>query len=265
VVIDAGPDTVKARVPVGRLACALCYNPVARKVYCVNTNSHGITVIDAVGDSVLATLRTGLRPKSVCVNTRDNKVYVANDVDHTMSVIDGALDSVLVNIAVGGGPKVVGYDSAANKVYCLVTQVGVVVFDGASDTVVARLGSRKPVDIAFDETRNRVYVADNGTSRVWVFADSVLTGVGARPAPDALGPQTGPTIVRGVLAMPEARGEKREARGELLDVAGRKVMDLHAGPNDVSRLSPGVYFVRSEPSAASSRPSAVVVRKVIIQ
>jgi hypothetical protein len=31
----------------------------------------------------------------------------------------------------------------------------------------------------------------------------------------------------------------------LLDACGRKVMALVPGPNDVSRLAPGVYFVQS--------------------
>jgi hypothetical protein len=35
-------------------------------------------------------------------------------------------------------------------------------------------------------------------------------------------------------------------RGELLDASGRKVMGLAPGPNDVSRLAPGVYFFTEE-------------------
>ena len=35
-----------------------------------------------------------------------------------------------------------------------------------------------------------------------------------------------------------------------LDAAGRQVMELRTGANDVSRLPPGIYFVR-EPSAGS--------------
>jgi hypothetical protein len=73
----------------------------------------------------------------------------------------------------------------------------------------------------------------------------------------------GPTVVRGVLFMIEARGEKREARSELLDISGRRVLDLKSGANDVSRLAPGVYFVL-EPSAVSREPSAVSVRKVVL-
>ncbi len=71
------------------------------------------------------------------------------------------------------------------------------------------------------------------------------------------------TIVHGVLLMPEAVGGERLAAGaHLLDISGRKVLDLHAGSNDVRQLAPGVYFVRSEPSAASRQPMAV--RKVIV-
>jgi len=49
----------------------------------------------------------------------------------------------------------------------------------------------------------------------------------------------------------------------VIDAAGRKVMDLHPGANDVSRLAPGVCFVREEPSAASrpqGRPDKIGVR-----
>jgi hypothetical protein len=70
----------------------------------------------------------------------------------------------------------------------------------------------------------------------------------------------GLTIVRGVLLM-EARGEKREARGELLDVSGRRVLDLKPGANDVSCLAPGVYFVRSADGGRRSSVSKVVLAR----
>jgi hypothetical protein len=46
-----------------------------------------------------------------------------------------------------------------------------------------------------------------------------------------------------------------------MDIAGRKVMGLRPGRNDVSRLPPGVYFAR----AVSHQPSAVDCHKVVIQ
>jgi hypothetical protein len=64
----------------------------------------------------------------------------------------------------------------------------------------------------------------------------------------------GATIACGVLNL--------QSGIALLDVSGRKALDLHAGTNDVSRLAPGVYFfVR----AASCKLSAVNCRKVVIQ
>ena len=71
-----------------------------------------------------------------------------------------------------------------------------------------------------------------------------------------------PTIVRGVLFLPSASGTGRDASNVLLDVAGRKVMELHPGTNDVRTLVPGVYFVRSELLAVCRQRSAVT--KVIV-
>jgi hypothetical protein len=89
-----------------------------------------------------------------------------------------------------------------------------------------------------------------------------LTGVtGETPNAEVRAPNCGPTIVRGVLLW-EACGTRHTAYGaELLDISGRKVLDLHAGPNDVSRLSPGVYFVRE----AQAQAQAQAVHKVVIQ
>jgi hypothetical protein len=66
--------------------------------------------------------------------------------------------------------------------------------------------------------------------------------------------------VRGVLFLAEASSRKSQA-ASLLDIGGRKVMDLRPGANDVSRLSPGVHFVRD--AAGGKRPGAGVRRVVI--
>jgi hypothetical protein len=62
------------------------------------------------------------------------------------------------------------------------------------------------------------------------------------------------TVIRGVLFLPEA--------SSLLDIAGRKVLNLHVGRNDVRALTLGVYFLREELRATSPKPQAV--RKVVI-
>ncbi|MBM3322917.1 hypothetical protein FJY69_05525 [candidate division WOR-3 bacterium] len=69
------------------------------------------------------------------------------------------------------------------------------------------------------------------------------------------------TIVRGVM-----KGSRLTADGsrqELLDAAGRKVMTLQPGPNDVSHLAPGVYFVRS--AAGDDRHASGLTRLLLVR
>jgi len=79
--------------------------------------------------------------------------------------------------------------------------------------------------------------------------DSVFGGVsGSRPEP-GIGVTSAPTIVRGVLLLPRdmtglSGNSDRVPRPVLLDVSGRKALDLKPGPNDVRALAPGVYLIR---------------------
>jgi len=80
-------------------------------------------------------------------------------------------------------------------------------------------------------------------------------GVGEQQRPQASSHKPQATIVRGVLFLHKATSLKSQA-ASLLDITGRSVVDLHAGANDVSGLSPGVYFVRSAQAQA--------VRKLVV-
>jgi len=102
---------------------------------------------------------------------------------------------------------------------------------------------------------------------------SVNTSIEETPSAAVRTTNAGPTIVRGVLFVqngdspPEVRGGRSPVQSPfcaLLDISGRKVMDLAPGANDVSRLAPGVYFVHSEPLAVSGRLSAVSCHRVVI-
>jgi len=86
---------------------------------------------------------------------------------------------------------------------------------------------------------------------VWIPAGA---GVGESFKPQASGHKLGPTLVRGVLFLggdcPRTGTVPKTA---LLDVAGRKVLDLAPGANDVSRLAPGVYYVMPGPTSGRSQ------------
>jgi hypothetical protein len=81
----------------------------------------------------------------------------------------------------------------------------------------------------------------------------------SEPGRTPLRQPAGPTIVRGFLSLQSAIWYLQSGI-VLLDVTGRKVMDLLPGENDVRHLSPGVYFLRSADSG--ERPA---VRKVVVQ
>jgi hypothetical protein len=69
------------------------------------------------------------------------------------------------------------------------------------------------------------------------------------------------TILSGTLrCQPTANGSQPSA--ELLDITGRRIMELRSGINDIRHVAPGVYFVY-EPTADSRQPAAV--RKVVVQ
>jgi hypothetical protein len=65
-----------------------------------------------------------------------------------------------------------------------------------------------------------------------------------------------------VLFLPEATRRKPQA-ASLLDISGRKVLDLKPGANDVRALAPGVYFVRQQGSRTQGFEDTSVNKVVI--
>jgi hypothetical protein len=74
--------------------------------------------------------------------------------------------------------------------------------------------------------------------RIWGKM-SPLPGI-TEGAVEVGGPALRATIARGVLRLPAGLASV------LLDISGRKVMDLKPGQNDIRHLAPGIYFVRRE-------------------
>jgi hypothetical protein len=109
------------------------------------------------------------------------------------------------------------------------------------------------IDIEVDTAGQVVIVYSTQDSGLWCARGTDVVGFRQvseqPPARQALLP----TVMRGVLNLEVGSRQNTGSRGELLDAAGRRVAELRAGANDVSRLAPGVYFVRQGPSAAVHR------------
>jgi uncharacterized delta-60 repeat protein len=121
----------------------------------------------------------------------------------------------------------------------------------------------QPVDIGLDADRN-VYVTGFSMSNAQDF-DYVTIKYVQEPGieetmSDGRGTRTiGPTVIRGVLFLPAPAFTPHSS---LFALSGEKVLDLHAGTNDVSRLAPGVYLVSSGQLAADGKASAMT--KVVL-
>jgi phosphoribosylformylglycinamidine (FGAM) synthase PurS component len=155
-------------------------------------------------------------------------------------------------------------------IYCArVSQAGVVFDSGpvvrqAGDQVGPALarGTGNQLLLAYEGWAGTVGDKTYNTDRIWGKMNP-SPGVEESRQPTAYGSQSTATIVRGVLLLGKpAQSTSGQSPISLLDISGRKVLDLRPGPNDVSRLAPGVYFVRHPGPGVRGRGE---VRKVVIQ
>jgi hypothetical protein len=152
------------------------------------------------------------------------------------------------------------------------TDFYVVKANSSGDTLWTRTFGAESLDIAMAvrQTTDGGYVVAGiadppGTSGVYDIclikaAPDSVGGIQESPKPLAATHKLEPTIVSGVLNLGVDSRQNTEYRAELLDAAGRKVIELRAGANDVSGLAPGVYFVR----AVSRELSAASCQKVVL-
>ncbi len=128
-------------------------------------------------------------------------------------------------------------------------------------------------DIAADSAGNAYVVWQVGSGEVWFSTNNPLA-IAEEPMQQAIIAQPSATVVRGVLVLggngdsPSGREDARYSphfpvmsRAALLDIGGRKLMDLKPGANDVRALAPGVYFVKG-PETEDGRPAGI--RKVVV-
>lgn len=136
-------------------------------------------------------------------------------------------------------------------------------FDGTNWRIYNRDNSPLPheqvYDIGIDWDDNPwISCASEGIA---VIYDNPVAVEEKRAAPRAPRAAPAATLVRGTLNLPESGG-RREAGNVVLDAAGRRILDLAPGPNDISRLAPGVYFIRARGAADGNEPPAA--RRIVI-
>jgi hypothetical protein len=212
-------------------------------LFCGNTSLESLFVIDCVGESLAGMIGVPLPPVALCYDSQHDQLYSVYGEEHSgMSVIDcpGRFVRAIVDV----DAQRLHWDPGADAVYCL-TDSNVTVIDGKTRRVAAKLKMGLPMGVASARGWPRVYVADYDESYLAVVRTD--TGPQVRAVPDVQA-----TVVRGSMVW-------TGTLAAMYDRSGRRVADVHRGRNDVSRLQPGVYFVRQ-----SGVPRGTYARKVIV-
>jgi DNA-binding beta-propeller fold protein YncE len=257
-VIDAATCEVLESVRVGDDLVGGCYNELTGKFYCAT--SDGLYVVDGYGDTVIAVLDLMVM-KMVAADTLVLAGSRARDPGR-LYCIDARGDSEVGWVEVPGNPDAIAVSPTSGLVYVACLDNHVVVLSRDGSRVVRDLAvSAAPLTLEFGGVPPRLYVGHFNTTMLHVIRDTAA-GVTEHKSEPPSG-RLSETICRGVLRhLPTANSPQLPAG--LLDITGRRVMDLKSGENDIRHVAPGVYFVREEgPRILGSKGSSV--RKIVIQ
>jgi YVTN family beta-propeller protein len=226
-----------------------------KQVYCARPYS--LCTFDAAGDTLVVEVPWDASDGvDMLYASSLNRVYCVRVNGHCIQVADGETDSAITQIPIPVPyPISLGYDSTSGLVYCGHELDSIVTFiDSRTDSVVGS-GSTGLIARTFVPVpaHNRVYVGGYGNSFIQVI----------RTDPPGVNEVTSPCTKNAVRPTVLSRRSPLVVHQpcDLLDAAGRKVLDLQPGANDVRALAPGVYFVRG-PETEDGRPAGI--RKVVV-
>lgn len=141
----------------------------------------------------IVTFRVGIEAEGVDVSPDGRWVYLSAETTHTVTVFDRHEMETVKHVLVGNRPREVRFGNDGRYAY-VSAEVGgsVSVIDVENDhevvaTIDLGLDSR-PVEIAVDPVRDRIYVVGGGTSAVYVIdtstnelIETIREGMGRRP------------------------------------------------------------------------------------
>jgi hypothetical protein len=237
-------------------------------------NASGVSV--AVGYAYVADGTGGLRVISIADPANPTEVGSCNTPGIAMAVAlgggyayvaDRASGLRIISVADPANPLEVGFYETPYEAFGVAVSGPYVYVANYRDLrVVSVADPASPAEVGYYDSPG--LALDVALSDGFIYLADMPAGLGIyqffgggveeTPNAEVRMTSVGPTVVRGVLVIPEAPNRKPQASSWLLDASGRTVAEFHAGANDVRWLAPGVYFVREATAQAEA------VRKVVI-
>jgi DNA-binding beta-propeller fold protein YncE len=218
-------------------------NADGTKLFGISPDKEAMYFLDCVSERLAGVVSLPATPTALCYAAPYDELYVAyGEEGEGTSVMDCSQRSVKAVVPINAYSLY--WDVGTDAVYCF-GDTGLAVVDGGMRRIVATRQMGAATGVASAPGWPRVYVADYDESYLMVIRADEWSQV-REPA------DVRATVVRGSLVWtgtPTA----------MYDKCGRRVADVRHGTNDVSGLSPGVYFVRQ-----NGVPRGTYARKVII-
>jgi YVTN family beta-propeller protein len=301
-VIDGATNSTQT-AQAGIWPVAVAVNPVTNKIYVANNGSDNVTVIDGATNAVLeGGVAAGSGPRAVAVNPVTGKFYVTNENGDNVTVVVAdrdwytqvvaGVDPVPANVVHEAQPVLTGWGVNRWAPY-RTGMMGVLqnskTLQAALDwTSVTSGAGTDSIAWAWHWGTDSLVMGENFVCYVPLEDQAGITNnlglgspctgnpgvhplyrlesiVGVEELSRSEGRLTNsPTIVRGVLVLGAVDSRQNTAyRAELLDIAGRSVLELALGENDVRALAPGVYFVRRRDSRGQGFEYSRVTKVVL--
>ncbi|MEO0019151.1 MAG: hypothetical protein ABIK47_00730 [candidate division WOR-3 bacterium] len=257
-VFDALNNQRIAQIDLGDDPQQITYIPRENLLACLIGYSDSLIFIDCSTHTVRNMLYIPQGTKNMIYNPQNNLLYLAAYY-HTLLVINPAQMTIVESIPIGSDAAAMALDEIANKLYLSMNYSNrVLVVDCQTNRLAAEITVYGyPHALAFSPQNRRMFVATPNNSAIAVLRDTIMVDI-AEQNPKSEAQQITPTIVRNVLKLEPVFGLRSSVL--LLDITGRKVLDLKPGANDIRHLSPGVYFLMRKKGTATESKKILIVR-----
>jgi hypothetical protein len=236
--IDCSSDSLADSLCVGGYPRCLAYVP-GYDYAAIVLRDDNLAFVDAGSMSEVGRVGVGITPDMLEYCGALGKLYCFEDTTAIAVSVESL--QVVGSMTLPGAIDDAAFDSAAGRLLGLDSDSAdiVTLIDCIADTLLATVSmGQGPCSVVWSERWQRFFVADRPLCALLVVVDSVTVGLMDRSVADRTESMTRiPTVVRNVLAY---RGVEPVV---LLDITGRKAMDLQSGENDIRHLAPGVYFL----------------------